>query len=197
MLERVFEPFFTTKPVGKGSGLGLSQVLGLAQQMGGGVQLRSAPGAGTEVTILLPRALQTIEPSSQAHGGGGAPAEGRGHGLVLVVDDDVDVRDYVEDVLREAGYEVIGATGASEAIERVRSGLSPDYAVIDYAMPDLTGEQACRELRRAGFAGKALFVTGYSDVEALRNAEVLHKPFEPAELLTRIAALGAGAATKT
>ena len=191
----MFEPFFTTKPVGKGSGLGLSQVLGLAQQMGGGVRIRSEPGAGTEVTVLLPRPPQTIEPASQAHGRGGAPAEARGHGLVLVVDDDMDVRVYVEAVLREAGYEVIGATGASEAIERVRSGLSPDYAVIDYAMPDLTGEQACRQLRRAGFTGQALFVTGYSDLEALENAEVLRKPFEPAELLTRIAALSAGAAT--
>jgi PAS domain S-box-containing protein len=194
-LERVFEPFFTTKPVGKGSGLGLSQVLGLAQQMGGGVRIRSAPGAGTKVTILLPRALQKIQPASPERGRGAAPAEARGHGLVLVVDDDEDVRVYVETVLREAGYDVVGVTGPVEAVDRVRAGLSPDYAVIDYAMPDLTGEQACRQFRSAGFTGKALFVTGYSDVEALKHADVLRKPFEPAELLSRIAGLGAGAAT--
>ncbi len=195
VLERVFEPFFTTKPVGKGSGLGLSQVLGLAQQMGGGVRIQSTPGAETKVTVLLPRAQPTIEAPSKERGPGGAPAEARGHGLVLVVDDDEDVRVYVETVLCEAGYDVVSANGPAEAIDCMRSGISPDYVVIDYAMPELTGAQVYRQLRDAGFTGEALFVTGYSDVDALENAEVLHKPFEPAELLMRIAALRTRAAT--
>ena len=73
MIDRVFHPFFTTKPVGKGSGLGLSQVLGLAQQMGGGVQIRSAPGSGTKVAIFLP-AMAPVA----ARGGGGARTRSAG-----------------------------------------------------------------------------------------------------------------------
>jgi NO-binding membrane sensor protein with MHYT domain/nitrogen-specific signal transduction histidine kinase len=186
VLARVFEPFFTTKPVGKGSGLGLSQVLGLAQQMGGGVRIGSNPGSGTKVTVLLPRARQAVDAASKERG---APAEARGHGLVLVVDDDEDVRDYMEVVLGEAGYDVVGPKDPIEAIACVRSGLCPDYLVIDYAMPELNGAQVYRQLRDAGFTGEALFVTGYSDMDALEDFEVLRKPFEPSELLTRIAAL--------
>jgi PAS domain S-box-containing protein len=194
VLGRVFEPFFTTKPVGKGSGLGLSQVLGLAQQMGGGVRIRSTPGAGAEVTVLLPRT--TMETDVRPREARAPAPELRGHGLVLVLDDDDDVRAYICAVLRDAGYAAAGAASPDDAVERLREGLRPDYVVIDYAMPNTTGEQAHQQLCAAGFAGKALFVTGYSDVQALSGAEVLRKPFEPDELLSRLASLGAGATVR-
>jgi CheY-like chemotaxis protein len=190
VIERVFDPFFTTKPVGKGSGLGLSQVLGLAQQMGGGVRIRSAPGCGTKVSVFLPlaeaaTANAAAEPAPAA--GAGPPA----HGKVLIIDDDDDVRRFVGEALEEAGYETATAASVDTALAQVRDGWRPDVLVIDYAMPQVTGEAAAQALKEAGVTAKALFITGYSDVETLQGAEVLRKPFEPQDLVRRLAELEA------
>ncbi|MDB5461088.1 MAG: sensor histidine kinase, partial [Caulobacteraceae bacterium] len=102
--DRAFEPFFTTKPLGKGSGLGLSQVLGLAKQLGGGVRLDTAPDAGAEVTLYLP-----VSPEPKAGPAADLQAEpprARDGARVLVVDDDPDVRRFVVDFLEDSGYGV-------------------------------------------------------------------------------------------
>jgi PAS domain S-box-containing protein len=189
VIERVFDPFFTTKPVGKGSGMGLSQVLGLAQQMGGGVQIWSAPGGGTKVSVFLPLAEA---PSSHAateppqrFAGPELPARGR----VLILDDDEDVLRFVGNALEDAGYEIASAASVDAALARVRKGWRPDLMVIDYAMPQITGEAAAHALREAGVTAKALFITGYSDLETLKGAHVLQKPFEPQDLVRRLAEL--------
>jgi PAS domain S-box-containing protein len=196
VVERVFEPFFTTKPVGKGSGMGLSQVLGLAQQMGGGVRLRSTPGAGTTVSVLLPfvEAPAARAPAGEAKNAAHeAPARGR----ALVLDDDDDVRRLVGSALEEAGYEIFSAASIDAALARVREGWRPDVMVIDYAMPRINGEAAAQALREAGAQAEALFITGYFDPEMLKGAEVLQKPFEPHELVRRVNVLEASRRTET
>jgi PAS domain S-box-containing protein len=184
-LARVFDPFFTTKPVGKGSGLGLSQVLGLAQQMGGGVKVVSALGKGSKFTVFLPPAVAEpaqppVEPDAEPR------PERSAHGRVLVLDDDDDVRRFIETALEDAGFEVVATASAGDAVERVKAGLRPDRLVIDYAMPEVNGEAAARALREAGVSAQPLFITGYSDLEALKGQEVLMKPFEAQDLVRRV-----------
>ncbi len=123
-MERAFEPFFTTKEIGKGSGLGLAQVYGVATQFGGTVRIASEPGVGTTVQILLPRALeeQDAVAASEPHA---ADTQGDG-GTVLVVDDDAEVRDLAAIFLREAGYAVREAGSGPEARDIVST--RPDLA---------------------------------------------------------------------
>src|SRR5207237_8871601 len=111
ILDKVFDPFFTTKEVGKGSGLGLSQVLGVAQQLGGGVSIDTHPGEGTTVRVYLPRADAAelgIPRPVAAHLAATPDAAGGGSGVILLVDGDSDVRAVAAAMLREAGHAVIG-----------------------------------------------------------------------------------------
>src|SRR5260221_10872357 len=106
VLSRVFEPFFTTKEVGKGSGLGLPQVLGVAKQLGGGVTISSAPGQGTSVRVYLARAAEMAVPQPQTAPG---PAPGSLGISVLLVDDDADVRAALSGMLHDLGCRTVEA----------------------------------------------------------------------------------------
>ncbi len=113
---RAFDPFFTTKGPGAGSGLGLSQVYGMARQSGGSVSIDSSPGEGTVVTLLLPRASSIEATGTVAP----APAASRANGLtkelVLVVDDDQAVRQVTMEMARDLGCEVVQAPGGEQAL---------------------------------------------------------------------------------
>ncbi|HZZ68793.1 MAG TPA: ATP-binding protein, partial [Phenylobacterium sp.] len=133
---KVFEPFFTTKDVGKGSGLGLSQVFGLAKQSGGGVRIDTAPGEGTSVKVYLPRAEAEPDcaPETEKH----AVRAGAEDVRVLVVDDDSAVREVSAGMLGDLGYRVIeaGSGGAAlDVLERERIEL----LLLDFAMPGMNG----------------------------------------------------------
>ncbi len=143
VLAHAFEPFFTTKEVGKGSGLGLSQVYGLVKQSGGGVALTSQRGRGTTVSLFLPRAL--------AAGAASVPeptdaAPRRGRGRVLVVDDQDDVRDVAVAYLETLGYDTAEAASGRAALALIDGGLAIDLALVDYAMPGMTGLELMRAL---------------------------------------------------
>ena len=139
VLEKAFEPFFTTKPVGKGSGLGLSQVYGLIRQLGGTVRIASAVGVGTTVELLLPRAA-----AAPAEVQGAIAGVATGVASLLVVDDDVDVLDVTACMLEGAGYQVRTACGGSEALEMLAEA-TPDAAA---------GLRDARDVRhRTGAAG--------------------------------------------
>jgi hypothetical protein len=115
VLDKVFEPFFTTKEIGKSSGLGLSQVFGLAKQSGGGVRIDSAPGARTSVRVFLPRAaaLAALEPRKAC-----APSEPAHKDLkVLLVDDGSAVREVTAGILRDLGYRVVEAGSGGAALD--------------------------------------------------------------------------------
>ena len=185
---RVFEPFFTTKPVGKGSGLGLPQVLGLAKQLGGGVEIDTAPSRGTTVRVYLPRAevFDVVARSAED-----APGDTALRGLkVLLVDDDAGVRAVTVQMLRDLGCRVTVAESGEQALERMREDPDLQAALVDFAMPGLSGGETAAGLRweRADFP--VVIMTGYADLEELAETwagPVMHKPFSMADLAREMA----------
>ncbi|MBV9247792.1 MAG: response regulator [Acetobacteraceae bacterium] len=187
VLERAFDPFFTTKPVGEGSGLGLSQVHGLAHQSGGTATIESTPGEGTVVRIYLPAAPQSVIALPKTRRPGSASPFEVVHGSpnrqVLLVEDDEQVRHTTEAMLMEAGYRVSSVSDSSEALERIRSDPTIDILVADFAMPDMRGDEVATQIRQIRPNLPVLFITGYSDPEPLQDEPwVLNKPFTTAEL---------------
>ncbi len=182
VLERAFEPFFTTKEVGRGSGLGLAQVLGVAQQHGGGVRIASRAGIGTSVTVYLPQA-HGVEPAVEA---AAAASGGSLAGLsILLADDDADVREITGDLLQEMGASVVPAGNGVEAIERVDSHFSA--VVLDFAMPVMTGAECAQHIRQLYPRLPILLVTGHGDATVEPGPfAVLRKPFNAGSLAQAI-----------
>ena len=175
VLSHVFEPFFTTKPVGQGSGLGLSQVHGLAAQSGGEVQIVSAPGQGTLVRLLLPRAAAPPQGTSQAR-----PASADPPLVVLLVDDHADVRRLIGDMLGELGHHPILAEDGSEALRLLQQRDDVDVLLTDFAMPGLTGPEVIAAAHAVRPDLRTILVTGVVDPDAPVTAAcdtVLRKPF--------------------
>ena len=192
LLERVLEPFFTTKEVGKGSGLGLSMVYGFAKQSGGAIDIESDLGAGTTVSILLPRSETEARDEAlpgAAGEGGDQPAVSR---KILLTDDHEDVRRTTGALLRDFGHEVIEASDGAEALEMLRSdGNAFDLLITDYAMPTLSGVEVVRRARDLKPGLPAIIVTGYADLEDIKDGPedvaILVKPFPPEKLAAAIA----------
>jgi CheY-like chemotaxis protein len=199
VLRRVFEPFFTTKEVGKGSGLGLSQVLGFAKQSGGGVHVQSQPGRGTTVSIYLPRA-QTAPPLTPP-ARRTEPSSVAGDPKLLLVDDDGAVRDVIASMLRDLGYRVVEAGSGGAALDVLDGDSEIDLVVLDFAMPGMNGAELARRIgvRHPGLP--ILFVTGYADRTAfsgVSESRIVGKPFNDDELTSKIAsALAAASVRKT
>jgi signal transduction histidine kinase len=185
---RVFEPFFTTKDVGKGSGLGLAQVYGFAQQSGGNVQIESEVGRGTTVALLLPRSVfkpekdgppvEDLIPEVAAHGAAGA---------VLLVEDDDDVAVMVSRMLGRLGYRVRRVASASSALAALAQDDKVDLVFSDIMMPgDMDGVELGREVRQRGANIPVLLTSGYADAASGRaeseGFDVLRKPYSLAEL---------------
>jgi signal transduction histidine kinase len=186
-LKRASEPFFTTKPAGKGSGLGLSMVHGLALQSGGAMQIASRPNEGTLVSLWVPAAPDSPATDGASPGAAVAMTAGR---RILVVDDDPLVLASTSDMLRELGHAPIGVASPRKALEVLRDGTRPDLAILDYAMPEMTG-LALAELMREVCPGLPLLLaTGYSQREsASTDLPKLDKPFTMAELARQISSL--------
>jgi PAS domain S-box-containing protein len=194
ILDKVFEPFFTTKEIGRGSGLGLSQVLGVAQQLGGGVRIETEPGAGTIVTVFLPPAelvdaARARRASSDRRGYDGAA--GRTIGGILLVDDDPDVRAVAAAMLREVGHTVIEAGSGGAALECLeQDDPRIDLLIADLAMPGMSGFELARAARQGRPELPILFVTGFADISPPEDAiceTVLQKPFRADELAAKVA----------
>jgi len=185
---RVFEPFFTTKEVGKGSGLGLSQVLGFAKQSNGGVRIDTVEGEGTSIRIFLPRSdLAEERTDTPAHDLGADPDV---PARILVVDDDDAVRQIVADMLRELRYEVLDSGSASAAFDILESEEGIDLLLLDFAMPGMSGAEVARRVRARYPRLPILFVTGYADralLSGIDEAQTIGKPFQLHELAGKIA----------
>jgi CheY-like chemotaxis protein len=188
-LAKVFDPFFTTKPVGKGTGLGLSTVYGFARQSGGRVTIASRPGAGTTVTLLLPRAETAAEPL-QWHD----PSEiAGGSETVLLVEDDAEVRDATAALLTDLGYSVRTAEDPTAALKSARQAPDFDLVISDVVMP---GEFSSREMAETLQAERPdlpiLFISGYSRDAIVRDGRVdagvqfLAKPFTKDALAIKV-----------
>jgi PAS domain S-box-containing protein len=191
VLARATEPFYSTKPLGKGTGLGLAQVYGIAQQSGGTLRIASAPGAGTSVEILLPAVLSHPEEAPAKGQPADRPAQASCGGRILIVDDDPEVRTFLAESLQGLGHEVRAAASGEEAIAEL-GHWRPDLALIDYAMPGMNGADAARAAREIIPGLPIIFVTGYAESEKLEAAlggavPVLRKPFTLEELETAVA----------
>ena len=194
VLGRAFEPFFTTKEVGKGSGLGLSQVFGLAKQSGGGVRIDTEIGKGTVIRVFLPRA--ELAPVADPLPSGELQTARAAGLIVMVVDDDEAVREVTANFLDDLGYEVIEAGSGGAALEQLERHPKIDAVILDFAMPGMNGADLARELRLRRPGAPILFATGYADAEALTDIGdhlIVHKPFTPVELARKLSRTLAGA----
>lgn len=186
VLGKAFEPFFTTKPVGSGTGLGLSQVYGIAKQTGGTVSISTKVSLGTTVTVYLPRSTSdvSLHPIQDQ-----ASAALRTHdATILVVDDDRDVRELAVSCLESLGYQVRKAEGGQAAIEFISAGTPIDLVLIDIAMPEINGVQAIQAILKIRPGLPFLYMTGYAGRTPLDVSEsrVLKKPFTIAELAAKV-----------
>ena len=188
--ERAFEPFFTTKPVGKGTGLGLSQIFGFAHQSDGEVGIESEEGAGTTVSIYLPRteaaANVRIHPAAQ-RGESETVVPGA---RILLVEDDPRVRAATVDALEDLDYEPVSCSSGAEAL-RLFQEQEFDLVISDVIMPEMTGPELVRELMSRRSDTAILFVTGYvgeGETDDLVGYELLRKPFTVGALASSVAA---------
>ena len=187
-LARVFEPFFnareTTNP-----GLGLSMVYGIVKQSGGNIWVYSEPGVGTSFKLYFP--VDVAEAAAEAvQTRGEAPG---GSETILLVDDADIVRRLARDVLSRAGYRVLEAGGADEALQVAGSLTAPiDLLVTDIVMPGVSGLELAGQLRAARENVRVLYTSGYTDTTVVRDgllaqdAAFLQKPFTPEDLLRKV-----------
>ena len=186
VMSKIFEPFFTTKEVGKGTGLGLSQVYGFARQNGGDVQVKSAPGNGTTVTIYLPRSQFQPMPANDT-----APLQEKieGAGTVLLVEDNTQVGEVSKMLLESLGYRVLRAECPATAIEMLTREHDVQVVLSDIVMPgDMDGLSFARELRSLYPALPVLLATGYSSAAERVGSEfpIIRKPYDNATLGTAV-----------
>jgi signal transduction histidine kinase len=173
------EPFFTTRPRGKGAGLGLAQVYGFVRQCGGELRIFSEPGEGTIIELLMPRAAPMVQEEIDAPGVLADDARGAGR-LVLVIDDDHNVRSVLVDTLRGAGFEVAEAANGEDGLNLLDT-VTPSAAIIDFIMPGMNGAEVGRRVQERLPGLPIVFVSGYFDTVALdgiSGAVVLRKPFD-------------------
>ena len=180
VLAQAFEPFFTTKEVGKGTGLGLASVYGLVRQFGGYIDIESAPGRGTQVSIYLPKgsgdatAVSLAQPQTEA---GPIP------GLILLAEDESSVRKLIASRLRSDGFHVLEAADGDEALAVGTSqDQSVDLLICDVVMPNRSGTGLARELRKLRPDLPVVFISGFLGdlprdfLQEFEAAEFLHKP---------------------
>ena len=195
---KIFDPFFTTKGVGKGTGLGLAMIHSTISQMRGHILVDSSPGQGAVIAIYLPLSGETpqaaaLEISRRQHSLHGMKE------LILIVEDELGVRNSLAKSLEQFDYRVLKAGCASEAIMLVREHADDiKLAILDIVLPDINGIETLQALRCLCPGLQALFLSGYSDeiLDAKGISEYhLRKPVHPVQLLKQVRRLLADSAT--
>jgi PAS domain S-box-containing protein len=186
---RAFEPFFTTKPAGEGTGLGLATVKGIVEQAGGEVEVASAPGRGTTFILSLP--VSADGPPSDSPVKRTPPPANRE--VILLVEDEPAVQLLERRVLEMGRYEVLVASCGEEALILLDGHVGRiDLLVTDVVMPGMTGRELAEAVARRRPGLRALFLSGYTPDEVLRQgvradeAHFLQKPFTPTSLLGKV-----------
>jgi CheY-like chemotaxis protein len=192
ILDQVFEPFFTTKDVGEGSGLGLSMVYGFAKQSEGHVTIKSRPGLGTSVKLYLPCTERRPMPV-EAKPDETCPS-GKGE-LILVLEDDAELRAMTRTMLTNLGYRILVAADAAEGEKCLADGEQVDLLLSDVVLPGRTsGPQFAASARSRQPDLKVLFMSGYADDELqggrhlAPSGELIIKPFRKQEIAQRLRA---------
>ena len=185
-LVRAVEPFFSTKGVGRGTGLGLSMVHGLASQLGGALTINSKPGLGTNIELWLPQAETEPEARTATQNSN----QLRGRGTALVVDDEELVRLITADMLTDLGYDVIEAASAEEALRVIGNAGRVDLVVTDHLMPGMSGTELAHTIRESRPCLKVLIISGYAEVDDIASdLPRLTKPFRKDELAASLIAM--------
>jgi signal transduction histidine kinase/ActR/RegA family two-component response regulator len=187
-LARAVEPFYSTKETGRGTGLGLSMVHGLAAQLGGGFQLTSEPGEGTRVDLYLPSAGEGARPGP-SNDVNSTHTLGRRLSILLIDDEDL-VRFATAEMIRDLGHDVVEASGGAEGIALLDEGLEVDVVLTDYMMPVMHGSDVARRLAESHPDVRVLLITGYTGAadDALHLPR-LAKPFGQVELASALSGL--------
>ena len=190
---RIFEPFFTTKEAGRGTGLGLSMVYGVVEQSGGRVGVWSEPGRGSTFRIYLPQVSSDEAMIAESQPVAAPPQDTRGSELILLVEDDAQVRTLVHRILERQGYHVLEASHPQEAIllsDRTREPI--DLLLTDVIMPAMNGRELYERLASSRPGLKVLYMSGYAERAFSQEgrtapvASLIQKPFEPDALVVRI-----------
>jgi PAS domain S-box-containing protein len=183
----LFEPFFTTKAPGKGTGLGLATVYGIVKQHNGAIFAESAPGQGTTFRVYLPRVAADVTDETEE-----SPAQKPGSETILLVEDEVDVRNLADEILSGHGYTLLAAS-PDEAL-----GIAERHAGViqllltDVVMPGMNGRELADRLTRQRPDTKVLFMSGYTDEAIVHHgvlddhARLLAKPFRAEDLLRKV-----------
>jgi two-component system cell cycle sensor histidine kinase/response regulator CckA len=188
---RIFEPFFTTKGPGQGTGLGLATVYGIVKQSGGHIRVYSEPGVGTVFRICLPRTEAAVDAEPSAD-----PGPSRGTETILLVENEVDVREMVRDVLPPLGYTLLEAVDADDAllIAGRHVGLI-DLLLTDVLMPSRSGRSVAEAITTARPETKVLFMSGYTGEAIVRRGvlpagiQFLERPFSREALAAKVRAV--------
>lgn len=183
-LARAVEPFFSTKGIGKGTGLGLPMVHGLAEQSGGTFRLESRLGVGTSADLWLRVARGELEaptPAERAE----APAAAA---TIVLVDDDALIAASTAALLEDLGHQVVEFPSGQEALAAIEGGLRPDLVITDHAMPGMTGVELAIALREHAPELPILLATGYAELQGAQRIELprIAKPYTQQQLSTEI-----------
>lgn len=191
VLARVFEPFFTTKGVGKGTGLGLSVVHGIVEQHRGAVSVRSEPDKGTTFEIYLP-SISVATKAMEKHPDEFAQAKSSS-GKILIVEDNVALRELLTAALSDNGYAVVHAGDGEEGLKLFESGVDDISLVVsDVLMPGMSGKELRDRIRETNPRMRFLFMSGYASAEGEEDfiidpaSDFIRKPFGVSEIIAKV-----------
>lgn len=182
----IFEPFFTTKEQGKGTGLGLSIVYGIVKRSGGYILVESEPDAGTAMKLYFPRVEFVVEPTETTSN---PVTTNRESGVILIAEDEAQLRSMICEFLSRGGYTVLEASSATEALHKAeRSGQHIDILVTDVIMPKMRGPELARLLQEKIPGLRVVYMSGYTGTSLVREGileegtVLVQKPFKLHEL---------------